>query len=103
MIRLSGLEPGEDIEIVFTGVRPGEKLSESLWDEGMNYQPTEHPEILKVDEEYPISTEQLNATIGELNRLAGEGDSQALVGILSERVPGSSIRETPPPDYTSVL
>jgi FlaA1/EpsC-like NDP-sugar epimerase len=103
LIRLSGLEPGKDIEIVFTGIRAGEKLSEALWDDGMNFEATEHPDILRVEEELPFEGEQLQATIGELMRLALEGDAQALVGLLSEKVPGSLIRQTPPPDYTSVL
>jgi FlaA1/EpsC-like NDP-sugar epimerase len=103
LIRLSGLEPGKDIEIVFTGIRPGEKLSEALWEDGMNFEPTDHPDILRVKEELPFEGELLQATIGELMRLALEGDAQALVGLLSERVPGSLIRQTPPPDYTSVL
>ena len=31
MIRLSGLEPGRDVDIVFTGIRPGERLNEILF------------------------------------------------------------------------
>jgi len=103
LIRLSGLEPGRDIEIEFTGIRPGEKLSESLWDEGMDYQPTEHRDVVMVQEDPGLSTPELNATIDELVRLAREGDEDAIVGLLSERVPGSLIGQTPPPDFTSVL
>jgi FlaA1/EpsC-like NDP-sugar epimerase len=103
LIRLSGLEPGRDIEIVFTGIRAGEKLSEVLWEDGINFEATDHPDILRVEEDLLFEGEQLQATIGELMRLALEGDAQALVGLLSERIPGSLIRQTPPPDYTSVL
>jgi FlaA1/EpsC-like NDP-sugar epimerase len=103
LIRLSGLEPGKDIDIVFTGIRPGEKISEALWDDGIDYQPTDHPDILQVENDVHLQGEQLQVTIGELRRLAREGDSQALVGLLSERVPGSKIRQTPPPDFTSVF
>jgi len=103
LIRLSGLEPGVDIDIVFTGIRPGEKISEALWDNGINYQPTDHPDILQVEDEVHLQGEQLQVTIGEFMRLAREGDSKALIGLLSERVPGSKIRQTPPPDFTSVL
>ncbi len=103
LIRLSGLEPGRDIEIEFTGIRPGEKLSESLWDEGMDYQPTEHRDVVMVQEEPGLSTAELNATIDELIRLAREGDQDAIVGLLSERVPGSLIGQAPPPDFTAVI
>jgi FlaA1/EpsC-like NDP-sugar epimerase len=47
MIQLSGLELGKDIEIKFTGLRPGEKLYEELLAKEENTMPTHHPQILK--------------------------------------------------------
>lgn len=103
LIRLSGLQPGRDIEIVFTGARAGEKLSESLWDEGMTYEPTEHPDIVRGEDEIPLQGESLAATIAELDRLAREGDVAAIVGLLGERVPGNLLGQAPPPDMKAVL
>lgn len=48
LIRLYGLVPGEDIEIVFTGIRPGEKLHEELSYDEEQLEPTEHPKIRRV-------------------------------------------------------
>jgi FlaA1/EpsC-like NDP-sugar epimerase len=48
LIRLSGFEPGSDIPIEFTGIRPGEKLAERLVAEGEGMAPTEHGRIFKV-------------------------------------------------------
>ncbi len=45
LIRLSGLEPGQDIEIVYTGLRPGERLSEALFSKNEKPQKTEHDKI----------------------------------------------------------
>jgi FlaA1/EpsC-like NDP-sugar epimerase len=103
LIRLSGLEPGRDIEIIYTGARAGEKLSESLWDEEGSYRPTAHPDIVSVDEDVDLAGESLDAMVGELIRLARENDTGAILGLLSERVPGSLLGQAPPPDYTSVL
>ena len=47
LIRLSGLTEGEDIEIVFNGVRPGEKLYEELFFSGDEVLKTSHPKIMK--------------------------------------------------------
>jgi FlaA1/EpsC-like NDP-sugar epimerase len=45
LITLSGFRPGEDIEIVFSGVRPGEKLYEELSIEGEDVSRTAHPKV----------------------------------------------------------
>ena len=103
LIRLSGLEPGKDIEIVFTGVRPGDKLSESLWEEGRPYEATAHPDIIQVTEDAATEGEVLEAMVGELMRLAREGDGESLIGLMNERVPGSAVGKMPPPDLTAVL
>ncbi|HEY45594.1 MAG: hypothetical protein AMJ88_13955 [Anaerolineae bacterium SM23_ 63] len=103
LIRLSGFEPGKDIQIKFTGIRPGEKLQETLWDEGLKYEVTEHPDIVQVENGGLLEGVPLNATIEELVRLAKEGDSQSIVGLLSERVPGSVLGQQPPPGPTTVL
>ncbi|MCP9473238.1 MAG: polysaccharide biosynthesis protein [Nitrospira sp.] len=45
MIVLSGLVPGKDVQIVYTGLRPGEKLYEELFEAGERVEPTSHPKI----------------------------------------------------------
>lgn len=102
MIRLSGLEPGRDIEIVFTGIRPGEKLSEDLWDEGMAFEPTSHPDIFRVPRSSDLEGKSLQQAVGELIRLAIEGDSPAIISLLDELIPGSKVCCTPPPEITSI-
>jgi FlaA1/EpsC-like NDP-sugar epimerase len=103
LIRLSGLEPGRDIEIVFTGVRPGEKLSEDLWDEGVSLKITEHPDIYRVDQQELLQGDDLYQVIAELVKLAREGDRERIVALLDEVIPGSAIRITPPPEITSIV
>jgi FlaA1/EpsC-like NDP-sugar epimerase len=102
LIRLSGLEPGKDIEIVFTGIRPGEKLSEDLWDKWANFESTPHPDIVRLDDQDIISGTELNNVVGELGYLAREGDANAIVSLLDEVIPGAAVRSTPPPDLTTV-
>ncbi len=48
MIRMAGFEPNKDIEIIHTGLRPGEKIKEELTSENENLEPTEHPTINRV-------------------------------------------------------
>ena len=103
IIRLSGLEPGTDIEIMFTGIRPGEKLSEELWDKGAHYEPTSHPDIVLLADEDLLTDPELTRIVDELVHLAREGDSTAIVDILDECIPGAAIGITPPPDLTSIV
>lgn len=101
LIRLSGLEPGRDIEIVFSGIRPGEKLSEDLWDKGFAYSPTPHPDIHRVDSEGIMSSEKLKAVVDELIQLARAGRQEEIITLLGETIPGASI-QTQEPDLNMV-
>jgi FlaA1/EpsC-like NDP-sugar epimerase len=65
VIRLYGYEPGADIPIVYTGLRPGEKLEERLWAEGDRVQRTEHPKLLLLDRRYALNG-RLNAVLESL-------------------------------------
>ncbi len=102
LIRLSGLQPGKDIEIVFTGIRPGEKLSEELWDEGHTFARTQHPDVYRLDGQDNLSGETLHQSVEELIHLAQEGDTTSVVALLDELIPGSAVRSTPPPELTSI-
>ena len=71
MIRLAGLVPGKDIEITYTGLRPGEKLYEELLNQKETTLPTSNQKILvaKVREyDFDIVTEQIQALINEAER-----------------------------------
>ncbi len=70
MIKLSGLTLGKDIEIVYTGLRPGEKLYEELLANEENNLPTHHPKIMKaknVEVDHELLTYQLKVLEEKLN------------------------------------
>lgn len=87
LIRLHGLEPGRDIEIVFTGLRPGEKLCEELFFAWEKPERTKHPKILVVNSSQPIDDEKFQRALSELERRAWEEDIQGIVALLRELVP----------------
>ncbi len=103
LIRLSGLEPHRDVEISYTGIRPGEKLTEELWDEGTPLLPTLHPDISRLDNDASSPSLDLPQTIESLSGLCQSNDTKAISNLLDELIPGASIRETPQPDITSIL
>ncbi len=86
LIQLSGLRPGEDIEIVFTGPRPGEKLFEELRIEGEDMQQTGHPKI-RIWKNIVMDRTRLRAGISELIATAGRQDPASLVVKIKELVP----------------
>lgn len=103
LIRLSGLEPGRDIEIVYTGVRPGEKLAEDLWDEGFQFKSTEHPDIFRLDNTEPLQGERLYQAVDELIQLSNDGSRDEIIDLLDKFIPGAAVRATPPPEITSII
>jgi FlaA1/EpsC-like NDP-sugar epimerase len=102
LIRLSGLEPGRDIEIIYSGIRPGEKLSEDLWDDGQAFVKTIHPDIYKLEAPDKLSGKDLEKAIDEMIRLAQEDDPQTIVKMMDDLIPGSAVQIATSPDITAV-
>jgi FlaA1/EpsC-like NDP-sugar epimerase len=102
LIRLSGLEPGRDVEIVFTGSRPGEKLSEDLWDEDFTFQRTDHPDIYHLAGQDEMHGVELQDFVNHLVKLSQQGDGSGIITLFDEQIPGAQVRITPPEDMTSI-
>ena len=85
MIRLSGFEPDEDIEIVFTGLRPGEKLNEELVDAEERVASTHHERIKIVRRRHRPS--HPDAWLAGLAAAVRAGDVPTALGLLQRLVP----------------
>jgi FlaA1/EpsC-like NDP-sugar epimerase len=86
LIRLSGLVPYRDIDIVFTGLKPGEKLFEELLLDGEGIKPTTHKKIRVMA---PVETDlrRVTESLDELFALAARSDISGLLAGLKEVVP----------------
>ncbi len=85
LIRLSGFEPGRDIQIEFVGLRPGEKLYEELITEGEGIVPTSHKKIMALHGE-SCGLQQLNGTIEALLQSSKVQDDKRIKLLLKKIV-----------------
>jgi len=86
MIRLSGLELGKDIQINFSGLRPGEKLYEELLNNNENTLPTHHEKIMKAQvREYEYN--DIKKSIDDLVTLFDAQNNMAIVSKMKDIVP----------------
>ncbi|MGY1457509.1 MULTISPECIES: polysaccharide biosynthesis protein [unclassified Luteimonas] len=86
MITLAGKQPGRDIAIVYTGLRPGEKLHETLFHADERYRPTSHPKILQADAR-SVSAERIEFAIARMREAVAGYDLDTLGLVLRESVP----------------
>jgi FlaA1/EpsC-like NDP-sugar epimerase len=86
MILLSGLEPDKDVEISFTGLRPGEKLFEEIRLEGEGLKPTPHDQIWVLEGGQP-SFDEVCGWLDDLSVLAESRNVHGLISKLVSIVP----------------
>ncbi len=94
LVALSGLTPGVDIEIKITGLRAGEKLSESLFENGARGKPSEHPKIMIAPDNQPLESD-FGEQVGHLLDVARTGDRATTRRALAELVPTYSMADPP--------
>jgi FlaA1/EpsC-like NDP-sugar epimerase len=87
MIELSGLEVGHDIDIVFTGSRPGEKLYEELFVPGEEYYRTQHEKIFIARNASTFVTEDLDEALYRLFQAAQQNDITHILRALHILIP----------------
>ncbi len=86
MIKLSGMQPGVDIEIVETGLRPGEKLFEELLVKSETLSKTEN-ELIFIEKDTPLSIDEINDKLDVLRRAVETNDDEVVKEALKSVVP----------------
>jgi FlaA1/EpsC-like NDP-sugar epimerase len=95
IIRLSGYEVGKDIDIVYSGLRPGEKLYEELFIPGEEYAPTEHEKVLIACNASQIVPDGLDSMIDRLLTAAYRDNDHLIKSTLRDVIP----EYVPMPEY----
>jgi FlaA1/EpsC-like NDP-sugar epimerase len=86
LIRLYGYEPGRDIEVRIIGLRPGEKLHESLIDQAEKAVPARQAKLLKIQGRH-LERKRCRELLNELERSVAEPNEREALRILSELAP----------------
>jgi FlaA1/EpsC-like NDP-sugar epimerase len=86
MIVLAGLVPDKDIQIVFTGLRPGEKLYEELFEDSVQVESTTHPKIHRAVGT-PVPVGELSKWVESLPTMLPKSDEEELLQDLKRLVP----------------
>jgi FlaA1/EpsC-like NDP-sugar epimerase len=92
MISLAGLEPGRDIEVQITGMRPGEKLHEELRSQAEDHLPTHHKKIMRIAHKAVVPqdlTDRIRACAVD------RANHQAALDLLTRSIPEYQARAVP--------
>lgn len=99
LVRLSGLEPGKDIDVVYSGLRPGEKLYEELYWKGEGIVPTSNKKITMLKQN-GCACSGLFDKVDLLNAYVEQNDTVRIIGLLKEIVPESTIKDANAVSYS---
>lgn len=89
MIRLSGKTPGEDIKIIYTGLRPGEKLEEELFHASEHLAKTKYSKIFLASSR-TVDDKFLEAMLAMIDRACTDGDDEHIRKLIAELAVGNS-------------
>jgi FlaA1/EpsC-like NDP-sugar epimerase len=94
MIRLSGLTE-EEIPMVYTGLRPGEKLDEILWEPEASVEPTARGDIRRVRERTTLDFDRLDEIVSRFAEAAARDDHERIARLFREHLPSATVTAKP--------
>jgi FlaA1/EpsC-like NDP-sugar epimerase len=97
LIRLSGLVPGKDIRIEYTGLRPGERLHEELFHEDERLEKTQHRKIF-LARHRTVDRSAVEQAIGELTEACERFDEDRVTALIRRLVPEMTVADISAPD-----